>query len=748
MRSPWLLTPALALGLGLLPLLPTARPPAPAVRAESAPRHGSLGLRAEGGRCALCAGGGGSLAADFLARRRTAARGALPQAYTPVFYAADVATKKYEFYPMAGNFWEDLFPTNLVDLDPSAGIVDYHGTGYTYDGHRGIDTSIPTFAHMALGAPVYAALDGVVTEVHDGEDDMSVTNTDKPFNYVFIEHGEEQATFYLHFKRNSISVSVGQQVRAGQQIALTGSSGNSSGPHLHFQSYVGDRLFDPFSGPQRPGLTNWLRQPAFREDFFIREFVITTDDLTNWRGTPFDTSRTGSFEVGRRAVNFWILFRNFPANTNSRTRYLRPDGSVALDSGPTFESGPFYRAALSPYNFEVELNVPGDWQIEYSLNDQVVARAPFRVRAVGAPPELRPPHPVAIELDPPQPDAAQVLFCRVRAPRVFVDPDYRIVRFRYVWQVNGAVVRDTTHMGLADALPHSSGQPGQQVSCTVTPLNEVATGAPVTLSATLATPVPARMINVSTRARVGQGDDVLIGGLVVGGSANKRVLFRALGPSLGGFGVAGALADPTLEVRAADGRLLAFSDSWRSEAAAVNAAGLAPANDAEPAVVVDLAPGSYTAIVRGAGGTEGVAIVEAYELDRTAAPRFVNLSTRARVGNGDNVLIGGLVVEGPRARKVLLRAIGPSLAGFGVSGALAQPELELYDAGGQSIASSAGWAQEARAGLIGASELAPSDPREGAILARLPPGAYTAIVRGRAGATGVALVEAYELSGD
>lgn len=686
--------------------------------------------------------------ADFLARRQKARSQATPDAYVPVFYAADVATKKYEFYPQAGNFFEDLYPINLVDLDPGTGILDYNGTGYTYDGHRGIDTSIPTFAHQAIGAPVYAALDGVVTEVFDGADDQSTTNTDKPTNYVFIEHGEDQGTLYFHFKRNSIIVGLGQQVKAGQQLALTGSSGNSSGPHLHFQSYIGDRVFDPFSGPMRPGLTNWVRQPAFQNAFFIREFVVTSEDLTNWRGTPFDTSRTGSFEVGLRAVNFWALMRNFPANTNSRARYLRPDGSVAFDSGPMFESGPFYRAAVSPYNFNIDLDVTGEWIIEYSLNDNVVARAPFRVRAVGAPADVLPPHPISLALDPPAPDSGQVLFCRVRAPRTLVDPNYRIVRFRYVWQVNGVTVRDVVSMGLADCIPHSTGQPGQTVTCTVTPMNDQAVGTPVALSATLAAPVHARMINVSTRARVGTGDDVLIGGLVVAGPGNKRVLFRALGPSLASFGVSGVLADPVLEIHAAGGGLLATSDSWRSNEAAVAATGLAPGNDAEAAVVLELPPGSYTAIVRGANGGEGVAIVEAYDLARDAAPRLINLSTRARVQTGDNVVIGGLVVEGPRARKVLLRAIGPSLANFGVSGVLTDPELELFDANGQSIASSADWTLEARAGLITASGFAPSDARECAIYARLPPGQYTAIVRGRAGSSGVALVEAYELAGD
>lgn len=664
----------------------------------------------------------------------------------PVFYAADVATRKYEFYPMAGNFWEDLFPTNMVDLDPGPGILDYHGTGYTYDGHRGIDTSIPTFAHMAIGNPVYAALDGVVTELHDGEDDMSVTNTDKPFNFVFIEHGEGQGTFYLHFKRNSIRVRLNQTVRAGEQIALTGSSGNSSGPHLHFQSYVGDNVFDPFSGPRRPGLTNWVRQPEFQNGFFVREFVLTTDDLNAWPGTPFDTSRTGSFEVGLRAVNFWAILRNFPANTNARSRFLRPDGSVAFDSGPVVESGPFFRSALVAYSYNVELNVTGQWEIEYSLNDAVVLRAPFRVRAVGAPVEILPPHPITIALDPPAPRSDEVLFCRVRAPRTLVDPNYQIVRFRYLWQVAGVTVRDVVHMGLADCIPHSSGQPGQTVTCTVTPMNESVSGTPASLTATLAAPAPPRMINVSTRAHVGTGDDVLIGGMVVAGPGSKRVLFRSLGPSLAPFGVTGVLADPQLEIRGAGGALVASCDTWRSNEASVSATGLAPGSDSEPAVVLDLPPGSYTAIVRGANGTQGVAIVEAYDLARDEAPRLINLSTRARVQSGDNVLIGGLVVEGRKARKVLLRAIGPSLANFGVAGALTDPEIELYDENNESIASSADWPSEARASLIQASGLAPSDARESAILARLPPGRYTAIVRGRAGSEGVALVEAYELS--
>lgn len=256
-----------------------------------------------------------------------------------------------------------------------------------------------------------------------------------------------------------------------------------------------------------------------------------------------------------------------------------------------------------------------------------------------------------------------------------------------------------------------------------------------------------RLINLSTRAPVLTGDNVLIGGFVVEGAAPKRVLVRVPGPSLAAFGVAGALGDPNLEIVDAAGTRVVFNEDWAGggQQAEIAASGFAPTDSREPAVVLTLNPGAYTAIVRGRETQTGIALVEAYDLDAAGAARLGNVSTRARVGAGDSVVIGGLVVQGTRPKRIILRALGPSLTAFGVSGALATPQLELRDAAGRLLARNAGWSAGFQAQELVAARLTPGDPREAALIAWLAPGAYTAIVRGADGAEGVALVEAYEL---
>ena len=261
------------------------------------------------------------------------------------------------------------------------------------------------------------------------------------------------------------------------------------------------------------------------------------------------------------------------------------------------------------------------------------------------------------------------------------------------------------------------------------------------------TPPPtelSHLANISTRAKVGVNDNVLIGGFIVSGSQPKTIILRATGPSLGGL-IAGALADPTLELFNGTGQLMATNDNWQSggQSAEIAITGLAPSHPLEPALIVTLQPGSYTAIVRGANSTQGIALVEGYELD-TNTTRLINLSTRGRIGVGDEVLIGGLIVRGSVGKRVIVRAIGPSLAVY-VSDALANPMLELHDGSGNQIASNDDWANGTQANEILASGLAPSNSLESAIIATLAPGSYTAIVRGANGGTGIGLVEVYDL---
>lgn len=253
-----------------------------------------------------------------------------------------------------------------------------------------------------------------------------------------------------------------------------------------------------------------------------------------------------------------------------------------------------------------------------------------------------------------------------------------------------------------------------------------------------------RLANISTRMKVGVDDNVLIGGFIVRGVQSKRIILRATGPSLA-LVIPGALGDPTLELYDGAGRRLAENNNWQegSQAAEIVGTGLAPSHTAEAALVADLQPGNYTAIVRGFNRTQGVALVESFELGTTAT-RLVNLSTRGRIGVGDDALIGGLIMQGTNAKKVIVRALGPSLAAV-LPGSLANPTLEMYNSAGTRIAANDNWGDSAQRDEITASTLPPSHSLESAIVATLAPGSYTAIVRGVNNGTGVGLVEVYDL---
>jgi hypothetical protein len=255
-----------------------------------------------------------------------------------------------------------------------------------------------------------------------------------------------------------------------------------------------------------------------------------------------------------------------------------------------------------------------------------------------------------------------------------------------------------------------------------------------------------QLLNISTRLTVGGDHGVGIGGFIVTGSEPKKVILRAIGPSLGGSGLANFLADPVLELHggAAEG-LISTNDNWRDDAvsaAELAATGLAPGNDNESAIVVTLPPGQYTAVIRGKEAAAGVALVEVYDGDLVEDSQLANISTLGFVGAADDVLIGGFVV-GNGSADVVVRAIGPTLERSGVVNPIDDPTLELHDANG-GMTTNDDWQTGANHDSIPVS-LQPQDGRESAIYASLSAGSYTAIVRGKAGATGAALVEAYNL---
>jgi len=254
----------------------------------------------------------------------------------------------------------------------------------------------------------------------------------------------------------------------------------------------------------------------------------------------------------------------------------------------------------------------------------------------------------------------------------------------------------------------------------------------------------ATLANISTRLRVQTADNAMIGGFIITGTAQKTLLVRGIGPSLP---LSGALADPFIEVYGPSGEFLATNDNWRDATTMpeIIASGLAPANELEPALWGILNPGAYTVVVRGKSSATGIGLFEVYDLDQAVDANLGNISTRGFVGTGDDVMIGGTIIVGAVPARVLVRAIGPSLTNFGLPNALANPILELYDGNGGLVASNYDWRDTQEAEII-ATGLPPSNNLESAMVRDLAPGPYTAIVRGTSNATGVALVEVYNLN--
>jgi matrixin len=246
-----------------------------------------------------------------------------------------------------------------------------------------------------------------------------------------------------------------------------------------------------------------------------------------------------------------------------------------------------------------------------------------------------------------------------------------------------------------------------------------------------------RLANISTRMRVGTGDDVMIGGFVVQGTRAKKVIIRALGPSTR---LPGTLANPTLELHDKAGALLQSNDDWRSAQQEIAATGIPPANNLESAIVATL-PGnsSYTAIVRGKNDSTGMALLEIYDLDSVdpANSKLANISTRGHVGTGDDVLIAGFIIFEPQAKRVVVRGLGQS---SGVAGALVNPTLELRNANGALLQSNDNYVGDV---YVAANHLVPPNSLESAFSHVLAPGNYTAILRGVNNGTGIALVEVY-----
>lgn len=277
---------------------------------------------------------------------------------------------------------------------------------------------------------------------------------------------------------------------------------------------------------------------------------------------------------------------------------------------------------------------------------------------------------------------------------------------------------------------------------------------PLRFEAITFAPTDIHLANISTRLFVGTGNKVAIAGFIVTGAEPgdgnpgndiKSVVVRGLGPSLP-LG-AQRLADPTLALYNSAGKLIEFNNSWTTSKNRdrIEKSGLQPSNNSEAAIAATLAPGAYTAVLAGANATSGIGLVEVYDINLRASAKLANLSTRGAVGTGDQVLIGGIIVQGDNIKRLLFRALGPQLADSGLKDTLKNPTLSLFDANGNKFDENDDWQTQSNAGEISRTGVAPKHPLESAILIPLPPGAYTGIISGKNGSTGTGLFEVYQL---
>jgi predicted extracellular nuclease len=326
------------------------------------------------------------------------------------------------------------------------------------------------------------------------------------------------------------------------------------------------------------------------------------------------------------------------------------------------------------------------------------------------------------------------------------------------------VTATATPTATATATPITTPSPTPTATATATPAVTATSTPTATATATPTTtpsPTPtatatptatpaSQPLNLSTRMRVLTGDNIGIGGFIITGSAPKHVLLRALGPSLTQFGVPDALADPVLDLHGPSGFTTITNDNWRddpAQEALILASGIPPTNDFESAIDANLTPGAYTGLLSGKNNSSGAGLIELYDLDKAALSKLANISTRAFVSTGDDIVIAGFILgNNSGADRVVVRGLGPSLEAAGVPNPLANPTLELRDSNGALLMANNDWQDNpAQAAELIADGLAPTNNLESGIAATLPPGLYTALLQGLHNGTGVGLVEVYGL---
>ncbi|HEX8502227.1 MAG TPA: Calx-beta domain-containing protein [Pyrinomonadaceae bacterium] len=456
------------------------------------------------------------------ARRGSAAAAAQSQA----------APLPYPFFPQAGTLGKDIYLGNFVDLTRGAGVnpLAWDCSGRTYRGHTGHDSVIRSFREQEIGMPVFAALDGQVVGWRDDAFDKNLScAAGSPFNYVLLHHGNQQYTIYLHFRTSSIPAAikeVGKSIRAGTQLGSVGSSGCSTWPHLHFESWFGglgitglpgpniqqnwNFIFEPFSAPGgcNPLESNWLAPAPYTGLLgYVKDVAMSAAPFPNAAPSytdPNDTNpRTTTFTTAQSAYYRPELI-NLPANSTFEIIFTRPDGSTHFRLSNFFGNSTPINFPFGPWWFVNGLNMTGRWRVDLFVNNQPAQTTFFDV--VSSPAQVVNHAPAAVQpqIEPAAPSAGDALTCRLQGSPAGRDPDTDVVSYRYEWKVNGVTRRNVAaSAALSDMLPAGEAQPGDAVSCTVTPSDGRLSGPPAVRSVQL--PGAASVAFAAAAAAVGEG---------------------------------------------------------------------------------------------------------------------------------------------------------------------------------------------------------------------------------------------------
>ena len=395
---------------------------------------------------------------------------------------------RFTFFPYGGRLGLDFHINLYFDHDPDEGEISAYDCGNsTVDSIRYTEALVPSMDHKRIGIPAFSALDGVVLEVGDDQDDENVEQVEGALtNYVFIDHGDGLEVYYFSLKKDSVLVTPGQVVRAGEQIAEVAASGYVNWPVLGFWTEQDGVAFDPFTGECNPGESSWVNQPEMPDinDVTCIDFSVTTENLDayyafdeNWR---FQPPAEGSVSMDNDGIWPWIRGLNLPANSIYSFQFFDPAGDLHHDTGWLW-----LNFGLTSYDnwiwwFYFDLpglqETPGTWQVKMFINGEQQIDFPLEIIAEGDPTPNRAPEPITTAIVPSNPSSDDVLSCEVTSAFPLDDLDWDLVRYRYIWSVDGVVVRDTVSAGLADFLPSVSGCGNPVVACDVTPSDGVLFG--------------------------------------------------------------------------------------------------------------------------------------------------------------------------------------------------------------------------------------------------------------------------------